>query len=91
MLGWLSGKDIKFYGSVTVGERGQVIIPAEARRDLDITNNSKLLVFTGPNKNGLMFIKADSIKELISNIMGGTANVEQILESDSTESHDENR
>jgi AbrB family looped-hinge helix DNA binding protein len=62
-------KDVKLYGSVTVGERGQVVIPSEARRDLDIKTNSKLLVFTGPHKSGLMFIKGDSVKELLSNVL----------------------
>ncbi|APV43696.1 looped-hinge helix DNA binding domain-containing protein, AbrB family [Dehalogenimonas formicexedens] len=35
----------KFYGSTTIGERGQMVIPAEARKDFDITPASKLLVF----------------------------------------------
>jgi len=75
MLGHL--KDAKLYGSVTVGERGQVIIPAEARRDFDIKTNSKLLVFTGPNKNVLVFVKGDSVKELLSEIMSRIADSEQ--------------
>ena len=35
----------KFYGAMTTGERGQVVIPAEARSDLDLTPSTKLLVF----------------------------------------------
>ena len=35
----------KFYGSVTVSERGQIVIPAEARRDFTIQPGDKLLVF----------------------------------------------
>ena len=35
----------RFYGSVTVGERGQVAIPAEARREQDINPGGKLLAF----------------------------------------------
>jgi AbrB family looped-hinge helix DNA binding protein len=38
-------KGPKFYGAVTVSERGQVAIPAEARRDLEIQAGNKLLVF----------------------------------------------
>ncbi len=34
----------KFYGSVTVGQRGQVVIPAEARKDFAIKPGDKLLV-----------------------------------------------
>lgn len=42
----------KFYGSVTVSERGQVVVPAEARQDFNIAVGDKLLVF-GDMKMGL--------------------------------------
>jgi AbrB family looped-hinge helix DNA binding protein len=42
----------KFYGSVTVSERGQIVIPAEARNDFGIDTGDKLLVF-GDMKMGL--------------------------------------
>ena len=35
----------KFYGSVTVSERGQIVIPVEARKDFNIRTGDKLLVF----------------------------------------------
>jgi len=44
----------KFYGATTVGERGQVVIPAEARRDFEITPTTKLLVFGSRGHGGLM-------------------------------------
>ena len=50
-----------FYGSTTVGERGQVVIPAEARRDMDITPSTKLLVMGGPHKNLLILAKAEYV------------------------------
>lgn len=34
----------KFYGSVTVSERGQIVIPAEARKDFNIKAGDKLLI-----------------------------------------------
>ncbi len=42
----------RFYGSVTVSERGQIVIPADARRDFDIKTGDKLLVF-GDFERGL--------------------------------------
>ena len=42
----------KFYGSVTVSERGQIVIPADARKDFNINTGNKLLVF-GDMKMGL--------------------------------------
>jgi AbrB family looped-hinge helix DNA binding protein len=55
-----------FYGSTTVGERGQVVIPAEARRDLDITPSTKLLVMGGPHKNVVILAKAEYVTEMIT-------------------------
>lgn len=43
-----------FYGAVTVGERGQVVIPAEARRDHGITPGDKLIVLGSPDGIALM-------------------------------------
>ena len=42
----------KFYGSVTVSERGQIVIPVDARRDFGIKTGDKLLVF-GDLEKGL--------------------------------------
>lgn len=35
----------KFYGSVTVSGRGQIVMPADAIKDFDIKTGHKLLVF----------------------------------------------
>lgn len=48
-----------FYGSVTVGERGQIVIPAEARADLDIKPGDKLLIIRHPVHNGLMVCRLE--------------------------------
>lgn len=50
----------RFYGTVTVSDRGQVVIPAEARRDLGIQVGDKLLVF-GDLAFGLAFARADDV------------------------------
>ena len=34
-----------FYGVTTVGERGQVVIPAKTRKDMNMRSGEKLLVF----------------------------------------------
>jgi len=57
-----------FYGSTTVGERGQVVIPAEARRDMDITPATKLLVMGGPHKNLLILAKAEYVTAFMTKI-----------------------
>jgi AbrB family looped-hinge helix DNA binding protein len=42
----------KFYGSVTVSERGQIVIPVEARKNFGIKTGDKLLVF-GDRERGI--------------------------------------
>jgi AbrB family looped-hinge helix DNA binding protein len=42
----------KFYGSVTVSERGQIVIPTSARKDFGIKTGDKLLIF-GDLEKGL--------------------------------------
>ncbi len=59
----------RFYGSITVSERGQVVIPAEARRDFNIEVGDKLLVF-GDLKNGLWVVKASMLIEKMPNMRG---------------------
>ncbi|MBC7327370.1 AbrB/MazE/SpoVT family DNA-binding domain-containing protein [bacterium] len=53
-----------FIGSVTVGERGQVVIPIEARHRLGLNAGDKLLVFVNPLNNGIFLIKPSALEEL---------------------------
>lgn len=50
----------RFYGAITVSDRGQIVIPAQARRDFGIKVGDKLLVF-GDLNAGIALDKADSI------------------------------
>lgn len=63
-----------FYGSVTVSERGQIVIPAQARRDLGINAGDKLLVLADPNQ-GLALM---TIELLMRNLQGSNELLEQI-------------
>ena len=63
-----------FYGAVTVGERGQIVIPAQARRDLEINAGDKLLVLGDPAQ-GLALAK---LEMLIQNLQGSKTLLEQL-------------
>ncbi len=60
----MGGSRGRFYGAVTVSERGQVVIPAEARRDLGIEVGEKLLVVGGP-AGGLLFLRATVVSQFL--------------------------
>ena len=51
----------RFFGSVTVGERGQIVIPAGARAELAIQAGDKLLVMRTPVHDGLMICKPETL------------------------------
>ena len=53
-----------FMGSVTVGERGQVVIPAEARERCGIEPGDKLLSFAHLSGGGVLFLKLDALSEM---------------------------
>ena len=56
----------RFYGSITVSDRGQVVIPAEARRDFGIEVGDKLLVL-GDLDQGLAIVKASVFLDRYTN------------------------
>jgi AbrB family looped-hinge helix DNA binding protein len=62
----------KFYGSVTVSERGQIVIPVDARKDFKIKTGDKLLVF-GDLERGLGI----ATFEIMQKAMLGTAGLFQ--------------
>ena len=82
MLEDLTEKIPTSYGSVTVSERGQVAIPAEARRDQEIVPGSKLLAFGGPDGRALVFVKAEFLTEFITNVSNLLSQFEHMLSAD---------
>jgi len=64
-------RDTRLYGTVKVGDRGQVVIPAEARKELDIKAGDLLFVMSGKNRRGIAMVKADTMREFAGKIMRG--------------------
>jgi len=69
-----------FFGSVTVGERGQVVIPAEARKEYGIKPGDKLLVFRSPSGRGLVLVGVDDMRAMIDQMPRWEALVRQLSE-----------
>ncbi len=82
----------KCVGSMTIGPRGQVVIPASVRRELGIETGATLLVFVGFRKRGLILLKADAVEQLVSTAGEWLAGVEKLLkETASSNSAKKNR
>ena len=74
----------KLYGSTVVGSKGQVVIPARARRDLRIKQGDTLIVI-GKMGRALGLIKSEALGELLQIVMNnierfGSKTMKQELE-----------
>ena len=79
----MKGKDNlhrpKVFGSTTVGPRGQVVIPVNARKELDIDAGTTLLVFGGPHGQGLVLLKVDAIEQMMSMVSQHLTEFEKLV------------
>jgi AbrB family looped-hinge helix DNA binding protein len=69
--------EMNIYGTVKVGERGQVVIPSKAREDFNIKPGDLLLVVAGRRRGGIGLVKADAMKEFATRILKGLEMEEQ--------------
>lgn len=53
-----------FFSITTIGERGQVVIPKDARQALNLSAGDKLVVLPSRHGNGILLMKEENIKQL---------------------------
>jgi AbrB family looped-hinge helix DNA binding protein len=64
-----SYKDNHFFGKVKVGERGQIVIPKEARDKFDIKPGDNLIVFGQDRNEKLIILKEDVMRNYALKIL----------------------
>jgi AbrB family looped-hinge helix DNA binding protein len=69
-----------FYGTSTVGERGQIVIPAEARTQIGLQPGDKVVIMHHPVHSGLMLFKIDAMREFLDEFTAGLAHIEAQVE-----------
>ncbi|RID82118.1 AbrB family transcriptional regulator [Mesobacillus zeae] len=62
----------KFFGTTSMGERGQVVIPSEAREELGFQSGEKFVVFGGPRKGTVILVKSE-IMNKFANVFFNTS------------------
>lgn len=62
-----SPKGKHIFGTVKVGERGQIVIPKKAREVFDINPGDSLLIL-GDESQGIAIVKADVISGFLSEL-----------------------
>jgi len=58
----------KILGTATLNEKGQLVIPAEARASLDLKAGSKLVIMQSPDKPALVLLKAEEVEAMITDM-----------------------
>jgi len=69
----------KYWGSATVGERGQMVIPADARKALGIGPGDKMVIFGSDGGQRLMLVKAEVVTRYVTQALGDLAAFEARL------------
>lgn len=71
-----------FYGAATVGERGQIVIPANARKKYNIETGDKILIMGAPHEKGLMLVKIDAMREFMVTLLADLQHLEREIQND---------
>ncbi|HSW74704.1 MAG TPA: AbrB/MazE/SpoVT family DNA-binding domain-containing protein [Candidatus Saccharimonadales bacterium] len=74
--------DFKFYASATVGVKGQIVLPQEAREELDIKEGDKVVILRAPHEGGLLVLKADKIAEMVNTMSSHLHSVSNSLKQE---------
>jgi len=72
------------FGTVKVGERGQIVIPKEARDKFGIESGDSLLILGDENK-GIAIVKEDLMKNFALKILEGMSYVKERVKGEKNE------
>lgn len=67
------GAEADYMGSTVIGEKGQLVIPAEVRKRFNIEPGDKFLVLAGERMGawGFVLVKAEVVSKVIEKFMSG--------------------
>jgi len=74
--------DKKLYGTATVGTKGQVVIPADAREALDIKTGDRLYVIASNKSKWVGFLPEEQLREMISHLTDNIETYKDVLNKD---------
>lgn len=69
-------KQFKFWGSATVGTKGQVVIPAEAREVIGLKEGEKLLIVSPSDSEAIVIIRPNILEQHLKAMQ---TNIDKIL------------
>jgi len=73
-----TAKKKHFFGTSTIGEKGQVVVPAAARDAMKLKKGDKLLVF-GVGDDTVTFTKLARLEKFASHLEGRLTKIRRII------------
>lgn len=77
----MSKNHISIAGTVTVGPKGQVVIPAEVREKMSVTAGDKLIALFVEDKNAIAFITESQVEELVNKMGDNLSALERLIKN----------
>lgn len=72
--------DKKLYGTATVGTKGQVVIPAEARQVMGIEAGDRLYVVGSEKAGWVGLLKEEQLRTLVAHLTDNIDSFKDVLE-----------
>lgn len=57
--------DRRLYGTATVGTKGQIVIPADAREELNIKPGDRMYVMNAMHGSGIVLLKEEMLESFV--------------------------
>lgn len=71
----------EFIGMATVGDKGQIVLPIEVRRELGIGTGDKLMVYLRKDRGQLRLMKAELVTALMNRALGEIEDLQRLVQS----------
>lgn len=79
-------QDKRLYGTATVGTKGQIVIPADAREELNIQPGDRLYIVNAMHGSGIVCLKEEALESMVQQL---TAQVEDFKALQNKEKNEE--
>jgi AbrB family looped-hinge helix DNA binding protein len=70
----------KLYGTATVGSKGQIVIPIDARIELNLSEGDRLYVVGSPKKGVVGLLKEETLEKFIEDMNIQVENLKALKE-----------
>ena len=58
----------KIHGTATLNDKGQLVIPREARKAMGLEAGSKLVIMQSPKRPALILLRSEEVESLIKDL-----------------------